>query len=80
MIYDKKCWNTVDCEWKEWIIGECSKECGGGIRINVREPKIDAENGGQQCFGSANITESCNTQECPGNSHQIQVAKLLISK
>ena len=61
----------MDCEWKEWKVGECSKECGGGIRINVREPKIDAENGGQECFGSANITESCNTQECPGNRHQI---------
>ena len=43
--------------------------------MNVREPKIDAENGGQECFGSANITESCNTQECPGISHQIRKAK-----
>ena len=56
----------VDCEWDDWKIGICSKECGGGTRTNVRTPKIDAAHGGEECNGSSNITESCNTHECPG--------------
>ena len=56
----------MDCEWHDWNIGRCSKECGGGTRINNRTPKIDAAHGGEECHGSSNITESCNTRECPG--------------
>ena len=56
----------VDCEWDEWQIGECSEECGGGIRINTRSPKVESAHGGEGCAGSSSITESCNVQECPG--------------
>ena len=62
---DLTTWYKVDCEWKEWEVGQCSKECGGGIRTNVREPKTKADHGGDNCVGSSNITESCNTHECP---------------
>ena len=56
----------MDCEWAEWEIGECNEDCGGGTRTNVRTPKVKAANGGTECQGSSNITESCNIQECPG--------------
>ena len=22
--------NVVHCEWDDWVVGECSKSCGGG--------------------------------------------------
>ena len=57
----------VDCEWGDWVVGECSITCGGGTRSNTREIKIDAAFGGRQCPGLASITEACNVQECPGS-------------
>ena len=56
----------MDCEWGEWQLGECSKECGGGTRINTRSLKVIAAHGGVECSGLSNVTEMCNTQECPG--------------
>ena len=58
--------HVVDCEWDDWQLGKCSKTCGGGSRTNTRTPKVDAAHGGEECNGASNITESCNTQECPG--------------
>ena len=60
--------DMVDCEWDEWRIGECSKTCGGGERINIRNKKIEAINGGKECSGTSNLTDSCNKIECPGKS------------
>ena len=60
--------DMVDCEWEEWRIGECSKTCGGGERINIRNKKIDATNGGKECSGNSTVTDSCNKIECPGKS------------
>ena len=57
----------VDCEWNDWVMGECSITCGGGTRSNTRVRKIDAAFGGRECPGLASITEACNVQECPGN-------------
>ena len=56
----------VHCEWSEWEIGECSKSCGGGLRINTRMMKVESKHGGEECAGSSTIAESCNLQECPG--------------
>ena len=58
--------SLVDCEWGDWKIGECSVECGTGIRLNTREPKVLAAYDGEECSGLANATEICNIQECPG--------------
>ena len=55
----------VNCEWGDWKIGECDKSCGGGIRVNTREKKIIAENGGKECNGSATLELTCNTNDCP---------------
>ena len=57
----------VDCEWDEWQVEECDKSCGGGLFTKTRVPKVDKANGGKECTGHSNVTESCNVQECPGN-------------
>ena len=57
---------VVHCEWDDWVIGECNKECGGGMRTNTRTEKVSAEHGGEECPGPASVDESCNVHECPG--------------
>ena len=69
IIHHKKllsCVSLVDCAWSDWAIGECSKECGSGIRINTRIIQVNSSYGGQDCSGEHNFTEVCNVQECPG--------------
>ena len=56
----------VDCEWDEWEVGDCSKSCGVGSRVNVRTVKVNSSNGGKDCQGLSNIQENCNIFECPG--------------
>ena len=56
---------SVDCVWSSWFPGECSKSCGGGERMNTRYKKV-AEAYGGHCSGDFNMTESCNTNICPG--------------
>ena len=58
----------VDCEWDDWQIGECSKECAGGVRTNTRAKKVEADHGGEECQGVSSKTESCNVHECPGKN------------
>ena len=59
-------YGVVHCEWNDWVIGECDKECGGGMRTNTRTEKVSAEHGGEECPGPASVDESCNVHECPG--------------
>ena len=72
MLYNK--FLIVNCEWGQWRFGACSKECGGGKRIDTREQEIEAAHGGEECTGLSAIEEDCNIQECPG----IQLMKILI--
>ena len=65
-IFVKLNHGVVDCKWDDWAIGECDKECGGGMRTNTRAVKVPAEHGGKACPGPASVEESCNVQECPG--------------
>ena len=46
---------TVDCKWNDWVIGECTKSCGGGVRINVRTKNISAAYGGAIAMESRTI-------------------------
>ena len=55
----------VDCEWGEWELGDCSKSCGGGIRLNYREKTVHEMFGGK-CEGYPTFEEHCNPQNCPG--------------
>ena len=57
---------SVDCKWGEWRFGNCSKECGSGTRIDVRDIEIQPFNSGKECKGESNITENCNNHQCPG--------------
>ena len=52
--------------WTEWEVGICSKTCGGGERSKIRDVKIEAAYGGKECQDSSSMTETCNTNDCPG--------------
>ena len=58
---------SVDCKWGEWEIGECSKDCGGGVRLNLRQKTQEDLFGGEPCEGVATAEEDCNTHNCPGS-------------
>ena len=60
--------NSVDCEWGQFEIGECSQTCGGGMRTNTRSHIVTAEHGGVECLGPNAVNETCNIQECPGKT------------
>ena len=62
-------YNSVDCEWGQFEIGECSQTCGGGMRTNTRSHIVTAEHGGVECLGPDAVNETCNIQECPGKTH-----------
>ena len=60
---------VVDGGWSEWILGPCSKTCGGGIQNYTRvcnnpEPSC----GGNECDGPSVyvVKEKCNDMCCPG--------------
>ena len=57
---------VVNCEWNDWKVSECSKSCGEGTRSKIRSVKVVAANGGQECVGPRNVSESCNILSCPG--------------
>ena len=59
-------YHPVNCEWGDWIIGDCSKTCGVGTRYKTRTPKVSAEHGGKECNGSTSAKEDCNFKTCPG--------------
>ena len=61
-------YNSVDCEWGQFEIGECSQTCGGGMRTNTRSHIVTAEHGGVECLGPNAVNETCNIQECPGKT------------
>ncbi|XP_070552543.1 fibropellin-1-like [Ptychodera flava] len=51
--------------WSDW--SECTASCDGGTYFKTRTcddpPPL---NGGLDCQGESNVTEPCNTEECPG--------------
>ena len=59
--------DIVDCEWNFWVIGKCTKSCGGGIRERSRTRRVKEANGGRQCYGPSFVKELCNVQPCSGN-------------
>ena len=59
-------YHSVDCQWAEWQIGDCSETCGDGVRENHGIKLTEALFGGASCEGKAKATESCNNGICPG--------------
>ena len=62
--------NEVDCQWSEWTFGHCSQTCGTGELLKIRsKTAVEVHDG--SCTGTVNETESCNTNNCPGNTFYI---------
>ena len=55
----------VDCEWGEWVEGDCSTTCGTGQQTNTREKVVNKEHDGN-CTGKSTNVTSCVVDECPG--------------
>ena len=56
---------VVDCEWGDWVEGDCSATCGTGQQINTRAKLVEEAHGGICTGGYTNVT-SCIVVECPG--------------
>ena len=52
--------------WSEWVVGNCSKTCGIGIRVDQRY--CTASDHEECCPGSGLRQMNCSTAECPGMS------------
>lgn len=55
--------NAVDGGWSEWGLeyGECSRTCGGGVRMRRRYCNNPTPRyGGISCIGSAEQYQACN--------------------
>ena len=55
----------VDCEWGDWVEGDCSATCGTGEQNNTRTKLVEEAHGGTCAGGYTNVT-SCLVVECPG--------------
>ena len=60
--------DIVDCQWSDWVVGQCSLSCGGGVRTNTRSEKVVANSGGRKCIGTTSDEEKCNEQNCTGKN------------
>ena len=67
-------YSIVDGGWGFWVIGPCSRTCGGGIRgitrkCNNPEPFCN----GKQCEGNSYLAfpGKCNDKCCPGKNMNI---------
>ena len=56
---------AIHCEWDEWVLGECSAECGVGLRSNTRVKLVEEKNGGT-CDGKPTEVVECKDKDCPG--------------
>ena len=54
----------INCQWAEWVEGDCTKTCGTGSRTNTRT-KSEVEAHGGTCFGQPTVVVECNTNQCP---------------
>ena len=56
---------SVDCEWGDWVEGDCSATCGTGQQNNTRTKLVEEAHGGN-CTGESTNVTSCVVVECPG--------------
>ena len=59
--------NLVDCEWGDWVEGDCSATCGTGEQNNTRTKLVEEANGGI-CIGNYSEVINCTLEPCPGMS------------
>ena len=60
----------INCQLSEWKNkGQCSKKCGGGKQIEIKEILVNSAHGGTPCSPIDDILRKkevdCNIQECP---------------
>ncbi|XP_070194155.1 SCO-spondin-like isoform X2 [Littorina saxatilis] len=60
----------VNGNWGTWTgYSACSVSCGTGFLTRTRQcNNPPASNGGSQCFGSSNQTQTCTGPSCPGGA------------
>ena len=61
--------SLVDGRWSNWVVGPCSKTCGGGVQNLTRECNSPRPScGGKQCKGDNYFVYpgKCNDFCCPG--------------
>ncbi|XP_071944549.1 uncharacterized protein [Antedon mediterranea] len=58
---------AVDCEWSSWSVWyECTQECGDETKYRYRSGNNPpASNGGKECEGDNQESESCDLEDCP---------------
>ena len=64
----------ADCEWGEYVAGECVEcatgvtcECGIGTQTLTRTIKNEETGDGKPCEGDASLEQSCVRIPCIGN-------------
>ena len=64
---------VVDGVWGSWgAWASCSKSCGGGEKIRIRECDNPApDHGGETCSGTEQGNGTCNQQPCQGNKSRL---------
>merc|ERR1719428_16730 len=58
----------VECKLSDWREeGDCDKQCGGGLQLEVRDILTEAAHGGGACPGPEGLQQkvNCNTYPCP---------------
>ena len=65
---------SVDCEWGDWVEGECSTTCGPGVQNNTRIKLIEEAFGGT-CIGEYNNVTNCELEPCPGMYVSLKIIK-----
>ena len=65
---------SVDCEWGDWVEGECSTTCGPGVQNNTRIKLIEEAFGGT-CIGEYNNVTNCELEPCPGMYVSLNISK-----
>ena len=71
---------TVDGGWGDWVMGKCSKTCGGGTKNITRKcnnPKPSC--GGKQCDGASYYPYPgrCNSFQCPSKTVNVILLQLI---
>ena len=64
----------MDCEWDDWVEGDCSRTCGAGQQNNTRVKLVEEANGGT-CTGESSNVTSCLVSECPGTHSNLPIKR-----
>ena len=56
---------AINCEWADWVAGNCSSDCGEGAMNRKREKIVTEVNGGI-CKGNSTEIVQCKEKECLG--------------